>query len=301
MPSRFGQQLPASHPDDSGDAAAPEIVAAPPYVRLTQRRPPRRDRRRAWMLLLAVLLGHVLLGWLAYAILRPTPYRGNAFDVVQVTFFQPPAELPAPPPLVPPPPLQGQSQPAAPPRVRYVAPRPGAISATLEGEQGQALHLYDSNGQIRLPPGTKGQAVPAPAYSSHALQSSQIYNGKSPVPYTPTRFNKDWAPVNQSLGARTVGRAFDKAVEKTTVKKTVKLPGGIRVHCAVSPLVLFFGCAGSPPPPPPPDRLENDVRLSMPPAASLTGKKVLAPASASSAPPASAASVPPPASKPTSP
>jgi hypothetical protein len=42
--------------------------------------------------------------------------------------------LPAPPPLVPPPPLQGQPAASTPARrLHYVPPAKGAISATLEG------------------------------------------------------------------------------------------------------------------------------------------------------------------------
>ncbi len=231
-----------------------------------------------WLLLVLVLAGHVLLVWLTWLILRPSPYPQNEGDVTTVTLIEPVGALPPPPPLVPPPPLSGQPRPPPPPR-HYVPPAPGAISATLEGAKGQPLQLYQSNGQIRLP--TQAPPTSAPVYRAPALHGSQIYNGKSPITYKPTIFNKAWAPINQSLGAKTVGRAFDKAVDKTTAVKTVTLPGGIKVHCAVSPLVLFFGCGGTAPQPPP--KNDDDTRLSMPPPQTLTGKKVPLPASASSA------------------
>ena len=268
-------------------------MEAPPYVRLTQRGRPPRERRSAWALVAVVVAAHVLLAWIAWFILRPVHQPRNEREVFRVTLIEPTSGLPVPPPLVPPPPLPGQP-PSAPPRhLHYEPPAKGAIRATLEGAKGPPLELYDSNGQVRLPAGSSQKAAPAPAYSAPEIQGSHIYSGKSPIPYKPTRFNKDWAPLNESLGAKTVGRAFDKAVEATTVKKTVKLPGGIKLHCAISPLLLFAaGCKGDDPPPPP--KNDNDIRLSMPPAETLTGKKVPLPKSgASAAHPAS--SQPPPA------
>ncbi|WHZ20779.1 MAG: hypothetical protein OJF55_002928 [Rhodanobacteraceae bacterium] len=280
------EELP--RPRDRGavhDAAAE--LSGLPYVRLTQRVPPPRDRRSLWLLVALVVLAHVLLAWLAWWILRPAPYRENQSGVVSVFLIEP--SLEPPPPLLPPPPLPGQPAPAAPPPlVHREAQAKGAISATLEGVKTPPLRLYESNGQIRLP-SSSAAPQPVPAYSAPGIKGSQIYSGKSPVPYKPTRFNQDWAPDKESLGAKTIGRAVDKAIEKTTVQKTVHLPGGIKIHCAVSPLMLLAGCAGDAPPPPPSN--DDDIRLSMPPAESLTGKKVPLPQPASSvAAPASASS-----------
>ena len=268
--------------------------AAPPYVRLTQRERPPHERRGVWILLAAVVVAHVLLAWIAYLILRPEPHHRNPHDVVRVLLVEPTPELPPPPPLVPPPPLPGQPAPPPPRRLHYEPPAKGAIRATLEGAKGTPLELYDQNGQIRVPTRTAQKPAPAPAYSTPGIKGSHIYSGQSPIPYTPTRFNKDWAPANQSLGAKAaakVGEVFDKAVDKTTLKKTVKV-GGAKIHCAISPLLLFAaGCKGDDPPPPP--KNDNDIRLSMPPAETLTGKKVPLPKSAPSvAPAASSASVP---------
>lgn len=286
--------------DRGGVPAAGEDIPDLPYVRLTQRTPPPRERRSLWMLLALVVAGHVLLAWLAYQILRPSRFRENASGVISISLIEPASELPAPPPLVPPPPpIPGQPA-SQPRRVHYEAPAKGAISATLEGVKGPLLELYESNGQIRLPPNASKQPASAPAYSAPGLQGSQIYSGKSPVPYKPTRFNEDWAPANQSLGAKAAakaGEAFGKAVDKTTLKKTVKV-GGTRIHCAIAPLLLFAaGCTPEAPPPPPEN--DNDIRLSMPPPETLTGKKVNVPKPASSAPPpASAGSSPAAASSP---
>lgn len=282
--------MPEHQPRARGGGGATGGEMVPPYVRLTQRGRPPRERRRMWILLAVVLAAHVLLAWIAYLILRPTPYHRNTRNVVQIFLIQPTPETPAPP-LVPPPPLPGQPA-LPPPRVHYVPPAKGAMRATLESAKGQPLELYDQNGQIRLPSGKAQKPTPAPAYSTPEITGSHIYSGRSPVPYTPTRFNKDWAPANQSLGAKAaakVGEVFDKAVDKTTLKKTIKV-GGTKIHCAISPLLLGAGCAPEPPPPPP--KNDNDIRLSMPPAETLTGKKVPLPKSASSAPRPSSASTP---------
>ncbi|MGH8191462.1 MAG: hypothetical protein ACREP2_08445 [Rhodanobacteraceae bacterium] len=268
-------------------------LGAPVYVRLTQRQRPPRDRRSTWVLVAVVVAAHALLAWIAYLVLRPEPHHPGEQNVVQITLIEPTSGLPPPPSLIPPPPLQRAAPQTAPHRpVPYVPPAKGAISVTLEGPKGQPLDLYAPNGQIRLPPPSSSQkTAPPAAYRTPEIQGSQLYSGKSPVPYKPTRFAKDFAPTNQSLGAKTIGRAFDKAVEKTTVVKTVKLPGGIKVKCGVSPLLLALGCL--PPPPPPPPKNDNDIRLSMPPPETLTGKKVAVPSSAASAPkPATAASTP---------
>lgn len=260
------------------DAAA-ELVGMP-YQRLTQRRPPPPDRRSLWLMLAVVVLVHLLVGWFAYLVLRPALQRRLTEGMFDVSLVEPAADLPLPPPLMPPPPLPGAT---APPRVHYEAPLRNATKATLDGSKAPRLQLFGANGQVQLASPT---SAPPPAYRAAGLQSSQIYNGK-PLPYHPTKLNKAWAPLNENLAQKTIGRALDKAIEKTTVKKVVHLPGGIKIQCAVSPLMLLGGCSGMPPQPPPPN--DNDIRLSLPPARTLTGKKVPLPASAASvqSPPAS--------------
>ena len=282
MPRNDGMEIEvqAEYPDRGPIRDAAAELSSLPYVRLTQRPPVSRDRRTLWVLLALVLLAHVLLVWLAWRVLRPSPHRHGGRDVIAVMLIEPEANLPPPPPLLaPPPPGQRTSMPR--PVHREVAAK-GAISATLEGVKPPPLTLYQSNGQIRVPP-SASTAAPAPAYRAPGIKGSQISSGASPLPYKPTRFNKDWAPDHESLGAKTIGRAVDKVLEKTTVQKTVKLPFGMKAHCVLSPLALLAGCSGTPPQPPP--KNDNDVRLSMPPAETLTGKKVIVPSSASSVPP----------------
>ena len=287
MPRNDGTEIevPAEFPEHGTIRDAAAELASLPYVRLTQRAPGPRDRRALWLLLALVLLAHLLLVWLAWRILRPSSQRHTDRGAIAVMLIEPAANLPPPPPLLAPPPLPGQRT-TLPPPVHREAPAKGAISANLEGVKPPSLTLYQSNGQIRIPP-SAASVAPAPAYRAPGIEGSRISSGASPIPYRPTRFNKAWAPLNETLGQKTIGRAVDKAIEKTTLKKTVTLPGGIKIRCAVSPLALLAGCAGMPPQPPP--KNDDDIRLSMPPAETLTGKKV-------KLPPASASSIPPPAS-----
>ena len=91
-----------------------------------------------------------------------------------------------------------------------------------------------------------------------------IMRRDSPIKYQPTRFEQDW-----DVGGNAVDGALQKLVDKTTLKKTIRLPGGIRIHCAVSIAMLAGGCGGDPPPPP--SKKDGDVRLNMAPATSLDG------------------------------
>lgn len=289
MPQSKAREMEAQLPLRGHGSASDATAGLPdlPYVRLTQRQPPPPDRRGKWLVFALVLAVHVLIAWLIYRELRPAPPAQSGHGVMTVKLVEPQPTLPPPPPLVPPPPLPARpaaARPAPPPpRVHHEAPAKGAIQATLEGSKAPVLHLYQSNGEIRVPPPASASQA-TPAYRTPELQGSHIDSGKSPVPYKPTPFAEDFAPTNQSLGAKTVGRAFDKAVKKTTLKKTIHLPGGVKIHCAVAPLLLMAaGCGGDGPPPPPSN--DDDIRLSMPPAETLTGKKVKVPASASSVPP----------------
>lgn len=286
MPRNDGLETEAqAQPRDDGvDRDVAAELSGLPYVRLTQRVAAPRERRSLWVLLAIVLLAHVVLVWLAWLVLGPSPYRHEERGVIAVSLIEPGSNQPPPPPLVEPPPLPGQPPPR---RVPYEPPAKGAINATLEGTKEPPLELYRSNGQVRLPSGS-GPATPTPAYSAPTIPYSHISSGKSPIPYKPTRFNKYWAPDKQSLGAKTIGRAFDKAVDKTSVKKTIHLPGGIKIHCAIMPLLLAAGCGGDAPQPPASN--EDDIRLSLPPPETLTGKKVVVPKSASSTQPAPSSS-----------
>lgn len=264
---------------DAWWSAEPIAGAAPPQ-RLTQWHYPPRDRRRSRWLLALVLVGHVLvIAWVTWgAPVRPV-VQGQALEV---TFYETAPLPPPPPPLLPPPPLPGAPLPP-PVRIHHPVPRaPGSITATIEPPPRQ-LDLYGQNGQIQMSNG--GPPASAPAYRAVMPEGDQVLTIKTPLHYKPTRFNEAWAPVNETNGRK----LLNKMIDKTTVKKTVKLPTGDRVTCEVNPLLALagglFGCHGEIPPPP---KNDHDIRLSLPPAETLTGKKVVVPSSASSVPPPSA-------------
>src|SRR6185312_2400586 len=50
-------------------------------------------------------------------------------------------------------------------------------------------------------------------------------HGTPNIGYTPTRFEQDWAPEGES----SIDTALRRAVEKTTVSHTFRLPRGVRV------------------------------------------------------------------------
>jgi len=76
-------------------------------------------------------------------------------------------------------------------------------------------------------------------------------HGTPNIGYKPTRFEQDWAPEGES----SIDTALRRAVEKTTVSHTFRLPRGVRVECAVKPLlpIALLGCANPDPPAKPVD------------------------------------------------
>ncbi|MGH8163549.1 MAG: hypothetical protein ACREP1_04360, partial [Rhodanobacteraceae bacterium] len=131
-------------------------------------------------------------------------------------------------------------------------------------------------GQVLLPPSSSSAAA-TPDYAAPQPREPGLMKHTTPLSYHATPFDKDWAPDHESIGAR----AFRRAADATTKEKTIRLPGGLKIKCAVSPLLLAAGCGPEPPPPPP--KNDDDIRLSMPPARSLTGEKVSVPAGPSTA------------------
>jgi hypothetical protein len=71
-------------------------------------------------------------------------------------------------------------------------------------------------------------------------------HGTPNIGYKATRFEQDWAPQGES----SIDTALRHAVEKTTVSHTFHLPRGVRIKCAVMPLLpmALLGC-GNPDPP----------------------------------------------------
>jgi hypothetical protein len=79
-------------------------------------------------------------------------------------------------------------------------------------------------------------------------------HGRPNIGYKSTRFEQAWTPEGES----SIDTALRRAVEKTTVKHTFHLPRGVRVECAVMPLLpmSLFGCHN---PDPPAKALNQDI------------------------------------------
>ena len=215
------------------------------------------QRRLAWIVALLLHGLFALLVWYAMRPTPPPPPPAAPEEIMQMRLISaapavhappPPLALPAPPP-----------PPAPPPRRR---PEPPAKSA-LVVQAPPAPRLFDAHGQPLLPATTS--TAPTPGYVQRMPQGdTQVMQHDSPVKYQGTRFEKDWGHGNNAVDS-----ALQKLVDKTTVKKTIHLPGGIRIHCAVSLAMLAGGCGGDPPPPP--AAKDGDERLNMAPSRSLDG------------------------------
>ncbi|MDE2156009.1 MAG: hypothetical protein KGJ32_08995 [Xanthomonadaceae bacterium] len=132
--------------------------------------------------------------------------------------------------------------------------QPGAVQGALHGASG---------GYVQLKPHGDTQIMD---------------HGAPDIGYRPTRFDPDWTPDGES----SVDTALRHAVEKTTIKHTFHLPRGVRVGCALHPLLpmALFSC-GNPDPPPTPVAQKVYDQMDLPPARPLaptTPASVAAPA-----------------------
>ena len=216
-------------------------------------------RRLAWVV---VVVLHGLFALLVWVAMRPTapPLPPAApEEILQVRLIGDTPVAPVPPP---PPPLALPPAPASPPVPRHPEP-PAKNAMVLQTPAAPAPRLFDEHGQPLLP--ATASTAPLPDYVQRMPQGdTRIMQHDSPVKYDPSRFEKDWGH-----GDNAVDSALQKLVDKTTVKKTIRLPGGIRLHCGVSLAMLAGGCGGDPPPPP--SAKDGDARLNMAPARSLDG------------------------------
>jgi hypothetical protein len=92
--------------------------------------------------------------------------------------------------------------------------------------------------------------------------SAGVMSHRDIVGYTKSRFDDAWAPRDENVVSRGLRRAQDAA----TIKKTLDLGHGVRVHCAVGPLGGGCGFGDAPSKAAAKD---GDVRLSMAPATAL--------------------------------
>lgn len=227
-------------------------------------REPQIERGQHRLALVIAMLLHGLFVLAIWYGMRSPPARpvppAPPSEVMHMRFItRAPATAAAPPPQALPPPPKPRPLPRSPePQakdamvVRLPTPPPATASP-----------LYDEQGQPLLP--AAAASAPLPGYVQPMPQGDTgIMRHSSPVKYQATRFDKDW-----SSGGNAIDSALQKLVDKTTLKKTVRLPGGIRIHCGVSLAMLAGGCGGNPPPPP--SAKDGDERLSMAPAQPLDG------------------------------
>jgi len=255
-------------PVPAEESPAPPMQGAPPLALAAGRsrrwHEPRRERRQHWLALLFAALLHgvfVLVVWqqMRPRMIAPTT-SAPAQEALQIRFISSaPARATPPAPAL-----------QAPPRPRVPAaprepPRKNAMSLQLPAPPPprSTARLFDQNGQPLLP--APASSTPVPDYVQHLPQGDpRIMQHRSPVTYQATRFDQDWGKSNA------VDSALQKLVDKTTVKKTIRLPRGVRIHCAISLAMLAGGCGGDPPAKP--SAKDGDVRLNMAPARSLDGQ-----------------------------
>ncbi|HEY0233257.1 MAG TPA: hypothetical protein VGC55_18560 [Dokdonella sp.] len=217
----------------------------------------RRHQRVAFIA--AVLLNGVFLAVLDQLMqpgttVRSRSARPEAADVLRVRLIEPAPTVPAAI-VVPAESAQVSSPPAAQTRrsARH-APRveaaPQELVPTLPAIDADAiagdaaadalasapapLNLYDRTGRV-LPPAAQGAsdlAVPFPR-RPRVAQEGNPFAHRDALPYTPTRLDKYWPSVRDTLGGELVRTA--------TVKRAWRTPWGTQVECA---WVLFFGGCG---------------------------------------------------------
>lgn len=230
---------------------------------LRWRKPP-RDPRQLWLALVIALVLHVMFVAGLWYEMKPDAQTRQLIEVqldqpIQVRFITHAPHAPPPPPAVTPPPPPAHAPvtthaitahvPAFAPPVPQPAP---AASAPRPA-------LFDRNGQAMLP----ASASTAPATAAYVQRQpqgdTQIMQHRDVIKYRPTALDPYWRKSSNAIDD-----ALQKAVEKTTVSKTIQLPKGIRIRCGISLAALAGGCGGADPPPPPPPT-DGDERLNMAP------------------------------------
>jgi hypothetical protein len=128
----------------------------------------------------------------------------------------------------------------------------GAPSNEATGDHEQGLGKLAGQTGGKQPGAAQGERSGAPGdyIQLKPRGDTEVMHRSTPnIGYKPTRFEGEWTPYGES----SIDTALRRAVEKTTVEHTFHLPRGIRVKCAVKPLlpIALFGCANPDPPPAP--------------------------------------------------
>jgi hypothetical protein len=239
---------------------------------LRWRKPP-RDRRRLWVALAIAVALHVLFVAVVWHEMKPGASLPQVVRVqidqgIQVRFIarRPAVSAAVPPAVTPPPPPRPAREPVSKNAMTVVHMPEPAPRATQPAPAASAPRpvLFDRTGQIVLPANASSAAAPAEYVQRAPRGDTQIMRDRDLIKYKPTKLDPYWRKSTNAIDD-----ALQKAVEKTTVKKTIQLPGGIRIHCGISFAALAGGCGGDPPPPPPPN--DGDERLNMAPASLVRG------------------------------
>lgn len=237
-----------------------------------RRRPPPRDPLRFGLAFAAALILHILLVVVVRYEMEPRPQVGYVVpddreEVLEVRFIEPPPrattpDTPPPPPVVEPPPKVRSPEATRPePKLPKQPPKeatPAEPSPPSPVPSARAA-LFAADGSIKVPVGQAG-STQANFVPRKPTDDTGIMSHKTTVTYTGTRFNKDWAPDNETI----VDTGVRRVIEKTTVKKTIDLGHGVRVKCATVLFVLPVGCGGEDPSAG--AKKDGDVRLNMAPA-----------------------------------
>jgi len=237
-------------------------------------RPPPRHHVRNILAMGAAIILHVFIVLLVRYEMQPrllTSYAPlpDRDDVLEVRFIEPPKAVApaaaAPPPQVVEPPPKVRSPEATrpePPRPKKKddddAPAPSPAPATPQAPATPAI--FGTDGSIAMPKQGAGSATQADFVARKPTDDSGIMSHKTTVTYKETRFEQDWAPRDENA----LNKGLRRAMESTTVKKTIDLGHGTRINCATVFFVLPVGCGGEAPSKA--AKKDGDVRLNMAPA-----------------------------------
>jgi len=269
-----------SHRLEPEDAARPRgLVPLDPETLMALhaigRRSPPRDRVLRILAMVAAIILHVFIVMLVRYEMQPRPIAGFAPPVerdeaLEIRFIEPSrpappvADVPPPPPVAEPPPKVRSPEatrpepprPKEPPKEEATAETP----APAAPEQATRPALFGSDGSIVMPKQGPGGTTQADFVARKPTDDTGIMSHKTTVTYTQTRFEKDWAPRDENV----LNKGLRRAIETTTVKKTIDLGHGTRIKCATVFFVLPVGCGGEDPSKA--AAKDGDSRLSMAPA-----------------------------------
>ncbi|RDS84597.1 hypothetical protein DWU98_01105 [Dyella monticola] len=162
----------------------------------------------------------------------------------------------------------------------------GVIQSATENNGSQGTQPSPAIGTGNNTAGQTGGGTPGTPNGTYIQLKprgdTEIMSHNTNLPkYRPTVFDKYWTPEGES----SVDTALRHAVEKTTIKHTFNLPQGVRIQCAIMPLLpsALFGCHNPDPPAQPLDKKVYD-RLNLPTQNASIPKTAPAPAASASAP-----------------